>query len=44
VEHRETGGRHHYRIEQAAGVRLAGGGPVFSVSSMNGDLRIQKTQ
>lgn len=43
VEHRETGGGHQYRIEQAAGIRLAGGGPVFSVKSMNGDFRIQKT-
>jgi DUF4097 and DUF4098 domain-containing protein YvlB len=43
VEHRESGGSHRYTIEQAAGLRLAGGGPVFSVSSLNGDLRIQKT-
>lgn len=42
VEHRESGGRNVYRIEQAAGLRLAGGGPVFSVSSLNGDLRIQE--
>jgi hypothetical protein len=44
VEHRESGGSHKYTIEQSAGVRLAGGGPVFSVTSMNGDLRIQKTK
>lgn len=44
VAHRESGGNHKYTIEQAAGVRLAGGGPVFSVTSMNGDLRIQKTK
>ena len=44
VEHFESGGSHQYRIQQAAGVRLAGGGPVFNVSSMNGDLRIQRTQ
>lgn len=42
VEQTESGGRNHYRIEQAAGVRLADGGPVFSVTSMNGDLRIQE--
>lgn len=42
VEHTRSGASNHYRIEQAAGVRLAGGGPVFSVTSMNGDLRIQK--
>lgn len=43
VEHRETGTGHQYRIEQAAGIRLAGGGPVFSVSSLNGDLRITES-
>lgn len=43
VEHRETGGGHQYRIEQVAGVRLAGGGATFSVSSLNGDLRISKS-
>jgi len=44
VEHTEKDGRHLYRIEQPAGVRLAGGGPKFSIASMNGNLRIQKTQ
>lgn len=44
VEHRESGGAHRYTIEQAAGFRLAGGGPRFSVKSMNGDLRIHKTK
>ena len=44
VEHRESGGTHRYSIEQAAGLRLAGGGPRFKVSSMNGDLRIQRTK
>lgn len=44
VEHRESGGVHRYTIEQAAGLRLAGGGPRFSVSSLNGDLRILKTK
>jgi hypothetical protein len=43
VEHHESGRGHQYRIEQAAGVRLAGGGAVFSVSSMNGDLRITES-
>lgn len=43
VEHNETEGGHQYRIEQAAGLRLAGGGPVFSVSSMNGDLLITES-
>ena len=42
VEHVESGGRHQYRIEQHAGVRIGAGGPVFTISSMNGDIRIQK--
>jgi hypothetical protein len=41
VEHIETGGRHQYRIEQHAGVRIGAGGPTFTISSMNGDIRIQ---
>lgn len=44
VRHEESGGSNKYTIEQAAGLRLAGGGPRFSVTSMNGDLRIQKTK
>jgi hypothetical protein len=43
VEHVESNGRHQYRIEQKAGVRIGAGGPTFTVSSMNGDVRIQKT-
>jgi len=42
VEHIETGGRHQYRIAQQAGVRIGAGGPKFTISSMNGDIRIQK--
>jgi hypothetical protein len=42
VQYEETDGRHKYRIQQFAGLRLEGGGPVFSISSMNGDVRIQK--
>lgn len=44
VKHRESGESHRYTIEQSAGVRLAGGGPIFNVSSINGDLRIQKSK
>lgn len=40
VEETRTGGRYQYRVTQPAGVRLAGGGPVFNISSMNGDIRI----
>jgi DUF4097 and DUF4098 domain-containing protein YvlB len=43
VEHIESGGRHQYRIEQQAGVRIGAGGPTFTISSLNGDIRIQKT-
>jgi len=42
VEHVETGGRHQYRIEQQAGVRIGAGGPRFTISSLNGDIHIQK--
>lgn len=42
VEHIESGGRHQYRIEQHAGVRIGAGGPTFTISSMNGDIRIQE--
>ncbi|MGA9573077.1 MAG: hypothetical protein WBS20_03920 [Lysobacterales bacterium] len=41
VEHTETAGRHQYRIEQPAGVRIGAGGPRFTIHSMNGDIRIQ---
>lgn len=44
VERRETRGGHQYRIEQAAGLRVAGGGPTFTVKSLNGDFRIEKIQ
>ena len=43
VEHTESNGHHRYRIEQPAGVRIGAGGPTFTISSMNGDIRIQKT-
>lgn len=43
VEHIESNGRHQYRIAQQAGVRIGAGGPMFTISSMNGDIRIQKT-
>jgi hypothetical protein len=37
-------GRYRYRIEQHAGVRLGGGGPTFSFTSLNGDIQIRKNQ
>jgi hypothetical protein len=43
VEHTESNGRHQYKIAQQAGVRIGAGGPLFTISSINGDIRIQKT-
>ena len=43
VEHTESNGRHQYKIAQQAGVRIGAGGPKFTISSINGDIRIQKT-
>ena len=44
VEHIQDNGLNRYRIQQSAGLRLAGGGPTFSISSMNGDIQIKKTK
>ncbi|NNL95353.1 MAG: hypothetical protein HKO64_06985, partial [Xanthomonadales bacterium] len=44
VRHTQANGRHQYQIEQPAGVRIAGGGPRFTISSMNGDIRIRRSQ
>ena len=44
VEQSSIDGRHSYKIQQSAGLRLEGGGPTFSVSSLNGDIRFQKNQ
>lgn len=42
VDYEQTDGKHRYRVQQLAGLRLEGGGPIFSISSMNGDVRIHK--
>lgn len=42
VDYEQSDGKHRYRIQQLAGLRLEGGGPTFSISSMNGDVRIHK--
>lgn len=34
--------RTRYRIERMAGMRIGAGGPIYSITSMNGDLRIRK--
>lgn len=44
VEHTTTGGKNRYRIQQSAGLRLENGGPIFSISSLNGDIQISKNQ
>ena len=44
VEKSTDGDNTRYRIQQSAGLRLEGGGPMFSISSLNGDVRIRKTQ
>lgn len=42
VFYEQKGGANRYRIQQSAGLRLEGGGPMFSISSMNGDVLIRK--
>ncbi|MGH8168839.1 MAG: hypothetical protein ACREQ1_16485 [Woeseiaceae bacterium] len=42
VEHVAGDGRTQYRIQQLAGMRIGAGGPVYTVASVNGDLRIGK--
>jgi DUF4097 and DUF4098 domain-containing protein YvlB len=44
VEQRNDDGRFIYHVAQAAGIRLGKGGPTFSIESLNGDLRIRKSQ
>jgi hypothetical protein len=44
IDHIQENGKNRYRIQQLAGIRLAGGGPTFAISSFNGDISIQKTQ
>jgi hypothetical protein len=42
VEQTNSDGRLSYKIQQSAGLRIEGGGPTFSISSLNGDIRFQK--
>ena len=42
VEQSTDNGHYRYRILQSAGLRLDGGGPTFSISSLNGDIQIRK--
>jgi hypothetical protein len=42
VEQTVEDNRTRYRIAQMLGIRIGAGGPVYSISSMNGDLHIRK--
>jgi hypothetical protein len=42
VEYAADNGRHSYRIEKPAGLRLGAGGSSYRISSINGDVRIRK--
>ena len=42
VEQSNDNGRLRYKIQQSAGLRIENGGPTFSISSLNGDIRFQK--
>lgn len=42
VEQYVEDNRTRYRIQQMSGMRVGAGGPTYSITSMNGDLRIRK--
>jgi ribosomal protein S28E/S33 len=42
IEHTMENGHEQYRIQKFSGLRIGAGGPTYSISSMNGDVRIQK--
>lgn len=42
VEHVVDDGRKRYRVQQLAGVRIGAGGPIYTIASINGDVRITK--
>ncbi len=44
IEHTLENGHDQYRIQKFSGLRIGAGGPTYSISSMNGDVRIQKHQ
>lgn len=44
VERTQLDGQNRYRIRQPAGLRVGAGGPTFSISSLNGELRILRNQ
>ncbi len=44
VEYKTEDGRHRYSIKQLTGIRIGDDGPVYSIASINGDVRIRKNQ
>ena len=44
IEHTMENGHEQYRIQKYSGLRIGACGPTYSISSMNGDVRIQKHQ
>jgi len=44
IERTMENGHDQYRIQKLSGLRIGAGGPVYSISSINGDVRIQKHQ
>jgi len=44
VEQTTENGHRQYRIQKLTGLRLGAGGPIYSISSINGDVLIQKHQ
>ena len=44
IEHTTENGHDQYRIQKLSGMRIGAGGPTYSISSVNGDVRIQKHQ
>ena len=44
IEHTTENGHNQYRIQKLSGLRIGAGGPIYSIASINGDVRIQKHQ
>lgn len=44
VEQISEDGRNRYRIQRLSGIRIGAGGPMYSITSMNGDVRIRENQ
>ena len=44
IERTTENGHNQYRIQKLSGLRIGAGGPIYSIASINGDVRIQKHQ